>query len=82
MLFWSFSSSLVKIILRLPWDWEIRDRTQQQLGEMYCKAILYLAEWVILCIMVVDTFVNMPRQNIHDCMVVCNVQQVVAMVTG
>ena len=26
--------------------------------------------------MVVDTFVNMPEQKIHGCMVVCNVQEV------
>ena len=25
--------------------------------------------------MLVDTFVNMPQQNIHDSMVVCNVQE-------
>ena len=33
MLFWSFSSSLVKIILGLPWDGEIRDNVRWNLRE-------------------------------------------------
>ena len=51
---------------------------------MYCKAILFLPDYGSFCvaIMVVDTLINMPRQNIHGCMVVCNVQEVVAMVIG
>ena len=44
MLFGSFSPSGIKIVLGLTWDWEICDRMYWQLGEMYCKAFLYLPD--------------------------------------
>ena len=45
MLLWSFSSSLVKIVLGLPWDWEIRDNVIAVGGNVLCKAILYLPDY-------------------------------------
>ena len=40
MLFWSFSSSLVKIVLGLPWDWEIYDNVMAGVKQSYTYLIM------------------------------------------